>query len=206
MNAVIQHGLRHIQRRHTGLMLQLFQTDDEFMHAGPVICQWKDILQLFFHIVGVQYSVLSRCRYTLPTDGEDIGQRLHCYQEVAAEGTHVSDAFRAVLSRQIFGQERLAAAGAASRTAASVRRREGFVQVHMDHVKAHVAGTGDAHDRVQIGTVIIAQASCLVDDSRDLQNIRVKKSHCIGIGQHQSGGIFTDRCFQGFQIHTALIV
>ena len=203
---MVEHGLGHIQSGHAGLLLQLLQTDDKLMHAGAIISQRIDILQLFFHIVGIQYGIFSCRRYSLATDREDVRQRLHRHQEVAAERAHVSDALRTFLPRQILGQERLAAARAASRTAAAVRCREGLVQIHMDHVKAHVARARDAHDRVQIGAVIVAKSACFVDDARDLEDIRVEKSNGVRVGQHQAGGIFADSCFKCFQIHAALIV
>ena len=53
------------------------------------------------------------------------------------------------------------------------------------HVKAHVAGAHNAHNGVEVGPVVVAQAAGLVDEPGDLQNVLVENAHGVGIGQHQ---------------------
>ena len=78
------------------------------------------------------------------------------------------------------------------------------MQVQVAHVKAHVAGTGHAHHRVQVGAVVVAQAACVVDDLGDLQNVLVDLADGVGVGQHQGGRVGTDRGAQGVQVHHAV--
>ena len=85
-----------------------------------------------------------------------------------------------------------------------MRRGEGLVQVHVDAVKAHVAGADDAHDGVQVGAVVVAQATGLVDKAGDLQNVVVKNAHGVGVGQHQTGGILAQHGTERVQIHAAV--
>ena len=74
----------------------------------------------------------------------------------------------------------------------------------MDAVKAHVAGADDAHDGVQVGAVVVAQAAGLVDKAGDLQNVVVKNAHGVGVGQHQTGGILAQHGTERVQIHAAV--
>ena len=46
-----------------------------------------------------------------------------------------------------------------------MRRRECLVQVHVDDIEAHVAGTHLAEDGIQVRTVVVQQATGLVDDA-----------------------------------------
>lgn len=80
------------------------------------------------------------------------------------------------------------------------------MQVQVDTVKSHVPGTHLAHHRVEIGAVVVAQAAGVVDNLGNLQNVGVKKTHRIGVGEHQASGIRSHRLAQGVQIHSARLV
>ena len=105
---------------------------------------------------------------------------------------------------QILPQEVLAAHSACAGAAAAVGRGEGLVQVHVDAVKAHIAGAHHAHDGVEVGAVVVAQAACLVDEAGDLQDVLIKDTHGVGVGQHQTGGILAQGGPEGVQIHAAV--
>ena len=72
------------------------------------------------------------------------------------------------------------------------------------HVKAHVAGPDLAHDGVEVGPVVVAQAAGVVDDLGDLQDVGVEQAQGVGIGEHQAGGVRAGGLAQGFQVHAAL--
>ena len=74
----------------------------------------------------------------------------------------------------------------------------------MDAVKAHVAGADNTHDRVEVRTVVIAQAARLVDDLRDLKNVLVKNTDGIRVREHQARGVGADCRAQRVQIDTAV--
>ena len=59
------------------------------------------------------------------------------------------------------------------------------MQVEVDNVEAHIAGAGNAHNGVQVGAVVIAQAACLMDDVRNFKNVAVKKADGVRVRQHQ---------------------
>ena len=44
-----------------------------------------------------------------------------------------------------------------------MRRRKGLVQIHMDDIEIHIAGSHLAENGVQIGTVVIKQAAGIVN-------------------------------------------
>ena len=53
-------------------------------------------------------------------------------------------------------------------------------------------------------TVVVAQATGLVDQPGDLQNVLVENAHGVGIGQHQPRHIVSQHRLQGLQIHAAV--
>ena len=74
----------------------------------------------------------------------------------------------------------------------------------MDAVKAHVAGADDAHNGVEVGPVVVAQAAGLMDQPGDLQNVFVEDAHGVGVCQHQAGGIVPQGRAQAVQVHAAV--
>src|SRR5699024_951647 len=138
--------------------------------------------------------------------GHHIGQGADHHQEVAGEAADL-DAVAAVEEGglgQVGGQVGLAAHGAAARAAAAVGGGEGLVQVHVDAVEAHVAGADHAHDGVEVGPVVVAQAPGLVDQAGDLQDVVVEDAHGVGVGEHQPRGVVPQHGLQGLQVHAAV--
>ena len=80
------------------------------------------------------------------------------------------------------------------------------MQIQMDNVKAHIARTRNAHDRVQIRAVVINQTAGVVNDFCDFQNIFFKQAQCVGIRQHQRRGRFIRHRPQRFHIDVAFRV
>ena len=78
------------------------------------------------------------------------------------------------------------------------------MQVHVDAVEAHVAGPDNAHNRVEVGAVVVAQAAGLMDDVGDLEDVLVEDTDGVGVGQHQTGGVGADGRPQGVQVDAAV--
>ena len=57
----------------------------------------------------------------------------------------------------------------------------------MDDVEAHVAGTRDAEDRVEVRAVVIKESAGVVDFFLDHANLRFERGQRVGIGEHQRG-------------------
>ena len=74
----------------------------------------------------------------------------------------------------------------------------------MHHVEAHIAGAGDAHDRVQVGAVVIAEAPRRVHDLGDGEDVFVEQAHRVGVGEHEAGGVRPGGRAQGAEIHAAV--
>ena len=188
------------------------------MHADFVVGHLIDVGELHPHVVGVQHGVLSRRRYALPSQRQNVGKRLHYHQEVAVELFHLADGMLLHAEGQISGlvlhrtaagqelrQELFAAHRPAAGSAASVGRGKCLVQIQMHHVKSHVSGPHNAHDGVQVGSVVVAEPARLVHDLGDFQNIFVKQTHRVGVGQHKSGRVLANCLTQLIQVHAAVL-
>ena len=79
------------------------------------------------------------------------------------------------------------------------------MEIYVYAVEAHVAGTSLAHDGVQVGAIVVAKAACFMYDLCDLQNILIEESYSIGVGQHETCGVFTYSISQGVQINAAVL-
>jgi len=80
------------------------------------------------------------------------------------------------------------------------------VQVDVDDVEAHVAGAAVAHDRVQIGAVVVESAADAVDDLRHLGDVLVEEAERVGVGQHQAGDPVRGLGAQVVDLHSAALV
>ena len=78
------------------------------------------------------------------------------------------------------------------------------MQVQMDAVKSHVSRTRNAHDRVQIRSVVVAKSSSFMNDAGNSEDILIKDSEGIRIRQHQSGRMFAAYFCQLFKINASV--
>ena len=70
----------------------------------------------------------------------------------------------------------------------------------MHHIKAHVAGAGDAEKGVHVGSIHVEQAAVVVHHFSHLLNILFKEADGIGVGQHQRCHITIKLALQILQI------
>ena len=206
MHAVVNEGLGHIQGGYTGLLLELRQIQDKFVHADPVKGRGEGALDFLHEVVGVEYRVAGGFRHALPAQGHEIGQGPDHHQEVAGKAPDLLSA-RAVQGDglgQIGCQEILATHGACAGSAAAVGGGEGLVQVQVDAVKSHVARADHTHHGVEVGTVVVAQATGLVNQAGDFQNVLIKDANGVGVGEHQTGSVIPQDLPKGLQIHAAV--
>ena len=92
------------------------------------------------------------------------------------------------------------------RTAAAVRLREGLVQVDVDDVEAHVARPRDAHDRVQVGAVVVERRAGVVHDAGDLLDALVEEAERVRVGEHQAGDVLVRLGAQVVDVDAAALV
>ncbi|MNN44189.1 hypothetical protein D3C81_1584670 [compost metagenome] len=78
-----------------------------------------------------------------------------------------------------------------------------FVQIKVHNVKAHVAGAGDAHDRVGVGAVIIQQTAGFMHNLGDLYDLFLEQAQRVRVGEHQRSRVFADSRSQRVQVHHA---
>ena len=67
-----------------------------------------------------------------------------------------------------------------------MRRRESLVQVQMNDVDAHVAGSGDAYQRVHVRAIHVYQPAGVMHDAANLLDVSFEQAERVGIGQHQA--------------------
>ena len=214
---MVDEGLGHVHGGDPGLLLQVVEGEHELVHAGAVAV--GDIIgppQLLPQVVGVEHRPLGGLGDALGAQGEDVAEGLHHHGEVAVKALDAADALGRVPELQAVRpllhvedgeeilQELLAAHGAGARSAAAVGGGEGLVEVQVDQVEAHVAGADHAHDGVEVGAVVVAQAAGVVDDLGDGQDVGVEEAQGVGVGEHEGGGVGAGGRPQGLQVHAAL--
>ena len=74
----------------------------------------------------------------------------------------------------------------------------------MNDIEAHIARTHLAANRIEIGAVVVEQAACIVNDLRDLEDAALENPQRRWIGEHDAGGLRTDRGFEGVQVEIAV--
>ena len=79
------------------------------------------------------------------------------------------------------------------------------MQVHVDHVEAHVTGPDLAEDRVQIGAIVVQQPAGLVDQASDLGDATLEHADRRRVGQHDAGGLWTQHLFQRLDIDVTVV-
>ena len=76
----------------------------------------------------------------------------------------------------------------------------------MHDVEAHVAGPADAHDRVEVGAVVVQRRADVVDDPRDLLDAVLEQPERRGVGEHQAGDVVVGLGPQVVEVDVALRV
>ena len=87
--------------------------------------------------------------------------------------------------------------------ASPVRRAERLVQVEVDDVVSHVAGTGHAHQSIEVGSIHVHQAADLVHQLRDLDDVGFEHSQRVRVREHQPGHGVIEILAQGLEVHPA---
>ena len=90
--------------------------------------------------------------------------------------------------------------------AAAVGLGEGLVQVEVHDVEAHVARPREAHDRVQVGAVVVQRGAHAVHDLGDLGDVLVEDPERVGVRQHQAGDVAVGLAAQVLEVHPAGLV
>ena len=63
------------------------------------------------------------------------------------------------------------------------------MEVDVDDVEPHVAGPRVAHDRVQVGAVVVQGAARVADHPGDLGDVLVEQAERVRVGEHQAGDL-----------------
>ncbi len=180
------------------------------MFAYPVDGQEIIVLKAFLYIVGIEGCQRAYLHKSFRTKRQDIAQRtcLHC--EIAKRGRNrakrCGGIFQPVngspsgiggFDHTGIGQELFETGThpyrAGTRAATSVRCREGFMQVDMHNIEAHVAGTCHAEHRVKVSPVVIHQCTCFVGQTCYFRDIAFEKAECVRVGHHNRRNGFVEQ-------------
>ena len=141
------------------------------------------------------------------------------YTGIAGKGGKATDALGALFLGQPVkvatvranhgnGQERQQPLADAHRpgagAAATVGGGEGLVQVHVDHIEAHIAGAHPSEYGVEIGAVVVQQPAGPVHPVGDFLDTALEHSQGGGVGEHDAGSLGTQRGLQCIHVHIAI--
>ena len=96
MEAVVHQPLRHVERAHAVLLLQVARAEHELVHAEPVVEKVVVVLQPREHVVRVQHRDLAHLAQARAVRAHE-GVRADEDAERAAERPHLADRLRAVV-------------------------------------------------------------------------------------------------------------
>src|SRR5207237_4499676 len=194
VEAEIDQSFRDVLRRHA-LRLRLLRRQHELVQGWPTEGVIEIPAQVMPEVAGVEHGVL---RYFV--DGvavsADVGVGAKQHAEVAVERPHLANRLRSVVleaksfvralnrgNRQEGHEMRFNTDRAGPRAAAAMRRGEGFVQVEVNDIEAHIAGPGDANQGVEVGAVVIELYAVLVRQPGDLQDVLLEDTGGIRVRQ-----------------------
>ena len=80
------------------------------------------------------------------------------------------------------------------------------MQVHVDDVEPHVTRPHLAQNGIEVGAVVVQQATGLMHDVGNLLDAPFEHAEGAGIGQHDAGGLRSHRRLQRLDIDIALVV
>ncbi len=209
--AEVEQALGEVGRADAQVALHRGAREHELVHAAlaererQVLADARP-LQQGQQVVRVQHRDLRRLAQPLGAERADVGVGADEDPVVALEPAQPADRLRPVLVEVVGGPVAVRALAAhdarhhqvgldavahgdrpGARPAAAVRLGERLVQVEVHDVEAHVARAADAHDRVQVGAVVVEGRAGVVDDARDLLDVRVEEAERVGVGEHEAG-------------------
>ena len=173
------------------------------MHTQTLRCHNAVGREEVLHIVGIENGSLGGLTQPLATQIHHIGIGTHHHGKVAIKALDTADGLGGGLHsiapihrhRMVTGEEghqtSLDTDCARTRPTATVGGCHGLVEVHVEDVKAHVPRTCHTHDGIEVGAVVVAKATCLMDDGGDFFDILIKNTQGIGVGEHETSGVLT---------------
>ena len=85
-----------------------------------------------------------------------------------------------------------------------MRRRKRLVQVHVNDIEVHITRSNLAQNGVQVGTVVVQQATGLMHHIGDVLDVTFEHAQRRWVGQHDARGLRTEDCLQLVHIDVAV--
>src|SRR5215469_6910302 len=167
VEATFEQALGHVHRP-DAVRAEVSRRGHELVHARTAVRQLEPALQRLAHVVSRQHGVSGRLGQPVATHSQDVGECAHQHAEVAVEAAHPANGPRAVVVEpetailtlyrrpgQEWDQIGLNSNWACPRPTSAVWCGERLVEVEVNGIEAHVARAADAHERVQVGAVVV---------------------------------------------------
>ena len=72
-----------------------------------------------------------------------------------------------------------------------MRRGESLVEVDVHDIETHITWTAFAEEGIEVGTVVVHQATGLVHHLGDFQHARLEDTEGVGVGHHHGRYLVT---------------
>ena len=219
MESLLQEALSNIKCSDTSGTLERRPGHHHLMHADAVMGRGIVLGDTVTQPVGVQHRTLRHQSEPFAAVDLDVGQSASQNQSAAMPAMDPPDRLRwrrppkgAVLelrwlrTRKEIDYPLTDRHRPSSWTTTTMGSGEGLVQVHVDDVKAHIAGTNHAQDGVEVRAVVVEQSTDLVNLGRDLCDVFFEEPCRIGVRQHDPRHIRVECSPQGIEVdETSLI-
>ena len=182
--------------------------------------QFIIVFQTLLDVVGIKSGKRTNLANVLATERKNVGDGTQGNTEIAKESTHRTKRLAEIArfnkeAVAVFienntrrGQELLQARThtyrTATRTATAMRSGECFVQINMNNIETHVAGTTLAKHRVEVGAIVIHQCTTLMNKLCYLGNIFFKQAQRVWIGHHHGCNVVTKERLQVVNINKTI--
>ena len=80
------------------------------------------------------------------------------------------------------------------------------MQINMHRINAKISGSDAPDNGVKIRSITIKITTSLVQSISNLDDVALKQSACIRIGQHNRGNIITQLVLKSDQVNTTIII
>ena len=91
-----------------------------------------------------------------------------------------------------------------TRTASAMRGGEGFVEIDVHDIEAHIARTTYAKHRVEVGTIVVHECATIVDELGNLRYLALEESEGVRVGHHHGSHAVVEQALEVVDIHHAI--
>ena len=91
-----------------------------------------------------------------------------------------------------------------TRTASAMRGGEGFVEIDVHDIEAHIARTTYAKHRVEVGAIVVHECATIVDELGYFGYLAFEESEGVRVGHHHGSHAVVEQALEVVDIHHAI--